>query len=533
MAVFGETVFINPDWSVPRADGRAGPALSSTCPDGVALDDGIWVGSRMRISVAGLGYVGLVTAAGAAEWGNEVIGYDADPARNAAIGESKPPFHEPGLEEALRRATAAGCFSVAADIDSAVGSADLVFIAVGTHDGDGGWQTDTLRSCLDAVVPAVPDGATIVIRSTLPPAFIDTVASIVRDLRAAAGLGHVPVLLNPEFTKEGTAVRDFLEPDRVVIGRIDDPTGAGVAVLRRFYSRVSSPVLDLEGKDACLAKLGANLFLATKISFANELAELCDQYGGTVDHVVEAMAHDRRIGGQFLRPGVGFGGSCLPHQVTMTIREGHSRGVDTPLLEAVERINHEQRERFVERIRRLAPSGALTGTRVALLGLTFKPDTDDLRDAPSLPIARSLIAHGAIVTAHDPMPTARVRAQALVPGMAVVTEVEDALVGADVVALVTEWRLYRELDWSVVAGLVARRAVVDGRNALPIDALRAAGFATIGFGRPPVGVMETVMADAATAWRERRPRPTRRDRAATEPRRPDDDAVVALADPAG
>jgi len=482
----------------------------------------------MRISVVGLGYVGLVTAAGAAEWGNEVIGFDADPARNATVARSKPPFHEPGLEEALRRATAAGCFSVAADIESAVVSADVVFIAVGTHDGDGGWQTTTLRSCLDLVVPAVPDGATVVIRSTLPPAFIDTIPGIVRDLRAAADLGHVPVLLNPEFTKEGTAVRDFLEPDRVVIGRIDDPTGAGVAALRRFYQRVTSPILDLDGKDACLAKLGANLFLATKISFANELAELCDQYGGTVDHVVEAMAHDRRIGGQFLRPGVGFGGSCLPHQVTMTIREGQSQGVDTPLLQAVETINREQRGKFVERIRRLAPGQNLAGTRVALLGLTFKPDTDDLRDAPSLPIARSLIEHGAIVIAHDPMPTARVRAQALVPGMAVVTEVEDALTGADVVALVTEWRAYRELDWSVVGGLVAPRAVVDGRNALPIDALRAAGFATIGFGRPPVGVMETVVADAATTWRKRRPRPDRLDRAASEPRRPDDDAVVVL-----
>src|SRR3954452_11867817 len=301
-------------------------------------------GTRMRISVVGLGYVGLVTAAGAAEWGNEVIGFDADPARNAAVGESKPPFHEPGLDQSLRRATAAGCFSVADDIESAVASAEVVFIAVGTHDGDGGWQTTTLRSCLELVVPAVADGATVVIRSTLPPAFIDNVPAIVRGLRSAAGREHVPVLLNSEFTKEGTAVRDFLEPDRVVIGRIDDPDGSGVGALRRFYTRVTSPILDLDGRDACLAKLGANLFLATKISFANELAELCEQYGGTVDHVVEAMAHDRRIGGQFLRPGVGFGGSCLPHQVTMTIREGRSQGIAPPLLRAVETINAEQRE---------------------------------------------------------------------------------------------------------------------------------------------------------------------------------------------
>jgi len=214
----------------------------------------------------------------------------------------------------------------------------------------------------------------------------------------------------------------------------------------------------------------------------------------------------------------------------MTIREGRDQGVDTPLLRAVETVNREQREKFVDRIRRLAPGEELAGTRVALLGLTFKPDTDDLRDAPSLPIARSLIERGAIVTAHDPMPTARVRAQALVPGMAVVTEVEDALIGADVVALVTEWRTYRELDWTVVGRLVARRAVVDGRNALPVEGLRAAGFATISFGRPPVGVMETVMADAATAWRERRPRTERHDGATSEPRRQGKDAIVAIGD---
>jgi UDPglucose 6-dehydrogenase len=252
-------------------------------------------------------------------------------------------------------------------------------------------------------------------------------------------------------------------------------------LLREFYAHVTTPVLVLDAIDASLSKLGANLFLATKISFANELAALCDLYGSQVERVVEGMAYDPRIGGSFLQAGIGFGGSCLPDQVTMTVRDATARGQDTPLLAAVELINARQRSAFADRIDSLV--GGAAGQRVALLGLTFKPNTDDLRAAPSLDIARALIAMGATVVAYDPMEAARRRAEIEVEGLIVVDDVIAALTGADAVGLVTEWPEFVSLPWSSVGRLVARRIIVDGRNALNADALVEAGFIYSSFGR--------------------------------------------------
>jgi UDPglucose 6-dehydrogenase len=292
----------------------------------------------------------------------------------------------------------------------------------------------------------------------------------------------VPVLLNPEFTKEGTAVDDFLRPERVVIGVGLDIDGRGEDALRELYAETDAPIVTMSATNASLSKLGANLFLATKISFANELAQLCDLYGGDIDQVVAAMAFDSRIGGSFLRAGIGFGGSCLPHQVTMTVLGAAEAGVATPLFAAVDEVNHRQRRMLVDRLAEQL-GGSLAGQRIALLGVTFKPDTDDLREAPSIAIARELIARGASVVAFDPMTSALDRFAALVPGVVTAASPLEALTDADGAALVTEWPVLRALDWNEAARVMRTPVIVDGRNALPVAALVAAGFDVTTFGR--------------------------------------------------
>jgi UDPglucose 6-dehydrogenase len=434
----------------------------------------------LRIAVVGQGYVGLVTAAGAADWGHAVIGVEQQPARRDALLQGRVPFHEPGLTELVERHLADGrlCFT---DSAAAVADADITFIAVGTVGADHRWETRTMAACLAGIVPHIPDGGAVVIRSTCPPAFVTTLAATVDTMREEAGRGRISVLLNPEFTKEGTAVQDFLQPDRVVLGVASDPEGRGVDLLREFYAFAEAPILVMPAMDAILSKLGANLFLATKISFANELAALCDLYGGQVERVVEGLSHDPRIGGSFLRAGIGFGGSCLPHQVTMTVHDAGQVGHRTPLLAAVDEINHRQRVAFVDRLADLA--AGVKGRRIALLGLTFKPHTDDLRAAPALDIANELLARGAKVVAFDPMPSAREEAARRLPGLRVVQTALEAVEGADAIGLTTEWPEFATLPWAEVARLVRRRVVVDGRNALDPESLVAAGFVYSGFGR--------------------------------------------------
>jgi len=435
----------------------------------------------VKITVVGQGYVGLVTAAGAAMWGHEVTGVEVSRERLVALQSGFAPFHEPGLADLIEEHLAGGTLTFTDDGAGAAATAKLTFVAVGTIDASQRWDTQTIRAALANVVPHIPDDGAVVVRSTCPPEFVAQLPAFVNSIREQAGRSPIAVMLNPEFTKEGTAVRDFLQPDRVVLGVASDPRGRGVALLREFYARVTTPVLVLDAIDASLSKLGANLFLATKISFANELAALCDLYGAQVESVVEGMAHDPRIGGSFLRAGIGFGGSCLPDQVAMTVRDAASRGQDTPLLAAVDLINARQRSDFADRIDGLL--GGVAGHRVALLGLTFKPHTDDLRAAPSLDIARALLKMGATVIAYDPMEAARRRAEIEVEDLIVVDDALAAITGADAIGLVTEWPEFISLPWQTVARLVARRIVVDGRNALNADALVEAGFIYSSFGR--------------------------------------------------
>ena len=436
----------------------------------------------MQVGVIGLGYVGLVTSACLAEWGHHVIGIETNESRLDALKQGRVPFFEPGLAEMVSRHAAAGQLEFCASGANAVAEADIVIVAVGTHDGNGGWQTETMLACLSEVVPYMADDSVLVVRSTLPPDFIRQLPRLLRSLREQAGLEPITALVNPEFTREGAALADFLEAERVIFGTIDDPDGRGQARLTALYERSAAPILTMSAIDAAFAKLGSNLFLATKISFANELATLCDAYGAQVDQVVAGMAYDARIGGRFLRAGVGFGGSCLPNQVTMTVKSATLAGIPSPLLAAVDEINHRQRTDFVARIRELI-GGSLEGKRVALLGLTFKPETDDLRDAPALEIARHLIAGGASVVAYDPMETARTRSAELVPGLQVVATAMEAVADTDAIGLVTEWSEFLRLDWTAVRAVVRSPVLVDGRTALSPDAMTEMGFDYAAFGR--------------------------------------------------
>lgn len=439
-------------------------------------------GSNLKVGVIGLGYVGLVTSACLAEWGHSVIGVETNESRLDALKQGRVPFFEPGLTDMVARHAAAGQLEFSASGSTAVAGADIVVVAVGTHDGNGGWQTETMLSCLSEVVPYMADDSVLVVRSTLPPDFIRQLPRLLRSLREQAGLEPISALVNPEFTREGAALIDFLEAERVIFGILDDPDGHGQARLTALYARSTAPILTMSAIDAAFAKLGSNLFLATKISFANELATLCDAYGAQVDQVVAGMSYDARIGGRFLRAGVGFGGSCLPNQVTMTVKSATLAGIPSPLLAAVDEINHRQRTDFVARIREMI-GGSLEGKRVALLGLTFKPETDDLRDAPALEIARHLINGGATVVAYDPMESARRRSAELVPGLEVVTSAFEAVADVDAIGLVTEWTEIVRLDWSAVRALVRNPVLVDGRAALSPDAMTAAGFDYAAFGR--------------------------------------------------
>jgi UDPglucose 6-dehydrogenase len=436
----------------------------------------------MQVGVFGLGYVGLVTSACLAERGHHVIGVEVNAARLDALKDGEVPFYEPGLHEMVARQRASDHLTFSASGREAAASADVVIVAVGTHDGNGGWQTETMLACLSEVVPHMADDAVLAVRSTLPPDFIRQLPRLLRSIREQAGREPIAAVVNPEFTREGAAIRDYLEAERVIFGVIDDPDGHGVERMNALYEWSTAPVLTMSAIDAAFAKLGSNLFLATKISFANELAALCDAYGAQVDQVVAGMAFDSRIGGRFLRAGVGFGGSCLPNQVTMTVKSATLAGVPSPLLSAVDEINHRQRTDFVANVREMI-GGSLEGKRVALLGLTFKPLTDDLRDAPALDIARHLLAGGATVVAYDPMESARVRSADLVPGLEVVSSALEAVEGVDAIGLVTEWAEFLNLDWGVVRAAVRNPVLVDGRGALIPDQMTALGFDYSAFGR--------------------------------------------------
>jgi UDPglucose 6-dehydrogenase len=425
--------------------------------------------AREPIGVIGTGYVGLVTAAGFAELGSDVYCVDIDAAKIERLRAGAVPIYEPGLEGLLARNSERLHFST--DIADALEHARLLFVAVGTPPTYSG---DADLSAVHAVVNAIPASRdhALVMKSTVP---CGTGASLLRVFGEGGkdGLGYVSC---PEFLKEGSAVVDFMKPDRVVVG--DAGGWAGDAVVD-LYAPLDAPLVRTDIASAEMVKLASNAFLATKISFINEIANVCEETGADVVEVARGMGLDDRIGAKFLQAGIGFGGSCFPKDVDALKQLAGNSGYHFQLLTAVIEVNDLQKRRVIGKLQKHL--GALAGKRVALLGLAFKPNTDDMREASSLVLSARLNADGASVTAYDPV--AETQARALVSGIDFADSPLDAVEDADAVVLVTEWREFLELDFEQVAAAMRGRVLIDGRNALDPGAVRAAGLIYEGIGR--------------------------------------------------
>jgi UDPglucose 6-dehydrogenase len=421
------------------------------------------------IGVIGTGYVGLVTAAGFAELGSDVWCVDIDEAKIERLRRGEVPIYEPGLEELLARNASRMHFSTA--LSDALEHARLLFVAVGTPPTYSG---DADLSAVHAVVNAIPASTehALVMKSTVP---CGTGASLIRVFgeQDKAGLGYVSC---PEFLKEGSAVEDFLHPDRVVVGADDGWAGDAVVEL---YAPLNAPLVRTDIASAEMVKLASNAFLATKISFINEIANVCEETGADVVEVARGMGLDERIGSKFLQAGIGFGGSCFPKDVDALKQLAGNSGYHFQLLTAVIEVNDLQKRRVIGKLQRHL--GGLAGKRVALLGLAFKPNTDDMREASSLVLSARLQADGASVVAFDPV--AEEQARVLVSGIGFADSPLGAVEGADAVVLVTEWRECLELDWKLAAQAMSGELVVDGRNALDPATIRAAGLVYEGIGR--------------------------------------------------
>src|SRR5271165_4253860 len=424
---------------------------------------------REPIGVIGTGYVGLVSAAGFAELGSDVWCVDIDAEKIERLRRGEVPIYEPGLQELLARNAARLHFST--ELSGALEHARLLFVAVGTPPTYSG---DADLSAVRAVVDAVPssDRHALVMKSTVP---CGTGVSLRRVFgeQGKAGLGYVSC---PEFLKEGSAVTDFLHPDRVVVG--DEGDWAGDAVVE-LYEPLQAPLVRTDIASAEMVKLASNAFLATKISFINEIANVCEETGADVVEVARGMGLDDRIGGKFLQAGIGFGGSCFPKDVDALKQLAGNSGYHFQLLNAVIEVNDLQKRRVIGKLHKHL--GGLVGKRVALLGLAFKPNTDDMREASSLVLSARLHADGALVSAYDPV--AEEQARKLVSGITFADSALDAVRDADAAVLVTEWRELIELDYAAVAEAMRGNLLIDGRNALDPGAARAAGLVYEGIGR--------------------------------------------------
>jgi UDPglucose 6-dehydrogenase len=425
--------------------------------------------SREPIGVIGTGYVGLVTAAGFASLGSEVFCVDVDEAKIEQLQRGEVPIYEPGLAELI--ANNRDRLHFATTLDAAVAHSRLLFVSVGTPPTYSG---DADLSAVHDVVDAMPGSGqhVLVMKSTVP---CGTGRSIKRVL-AEQGKAALAYVSCPEFLKEGSAIDDFMRPDRVVIGDDGDPAGDAVAAL---YGPLEAPVLRTDIASAEMIKLAANAFLATKISFINEIANVCEETGANVLDVAEGVGLDARIGPKFLQAGVGYGGSCFTKDVSALKLLAANSGYHFQLLGAVIEVNELQKRRVVAKLQRHL--GALAGKRIAVLGLAFKPNTDDMRGASSLVLAARLEAEGALVRAYDPVATDEARK--IMPELDYASSALDVVAEADAAVLITEWPEFLSLSWEAVADAMHGTLVIDGRNALDPEVVRAAGLTYQGIGR--------------------------------------------------
>jgi UDPglucose 6-dehydrogenase len=431
----------------------------------------------MKIAVVGTGYVGLVAGACLAENGNDVICIDRDAAKIRSLQRGRIPIYEPGLEELVRRNRAEKRLSFTTDLAKGVRASQIVFVAVGTPTGEDG--SADLRHVLDVArqIGRSMNGYKVIVdKSTVPVGTSEKVREVIKKETSQP----FSVVSNPEFLKQGAAIEDFMKPDRVVIGADDRRAGEIMKELYAPFTRTGAPIMMMDCASAELSKYAANAMLATRISFMNEVANVCELVGADVDQVRRAVASDRRIGPAFLFPGVGYGGSCFPKDVKAVIRFASAKSYDFEILRAVESVNERQKVRLLVKMKQ--HFGSLKGKRVAVWGLAFKPKTDDMREAPAVPLISALLDAGAVVSAYDPE-ALKVARGLFGARVEFADKSYDALKGADALAMVTEWPEFREPDWGRIKKLMRTPVVFDGRNIYNPDQLRGLGFVYYSMGR--------------------------------------------------
>ena len=426
----------------------------------------------MKLAIVGTGYVGLVSGVCLSDFGHDVICIDRDPAKIDRLRAGEVPIYEPGLEALMARNVAAGRLSFTTDLAAAVDGADAVFIAVGTPSrrGDGHADLTYVFAAAEDIARALTGPAIVVTKSTVPVGTNAAVRDILR--RVAPDIG-AEVASNPEFLREGAAIDDFMRPDRVVVGVESERAAKVMAEVYRPLFLRDFPIVTTDLASAEMIKYAANAFLATKITFINEIAALCERVGADVRQVAKGMGLDGRIGQKFLHAGPGFGGSCFPKDTRALARIGQEQGVPQRITETVIAVNDAVKLRMLDKLRDLC-GGDFNGRRIAVLGVTFKPNTDDMRDAPSLTIVPALVGGGAEVTVTDPK--GRHEGEALLPRVSWADTAHDAARGADLVVILTEWNEFRALDLPRLAAGMRRAAMADLRNIYDPRAVAAAGF---------------------------------------------------------
>jgi UDPglucose 6-dehydrogenase len=431
----------------------------------------------MKIAVIGSGYVGLVAGACLAENGNEVICVDKDASKVRALQRGRIPIYEPGLEEMVRRNRAEKRLTFTTDLPKGIRASQIVFIAVGTPTGeDGSADLSHVLEVARQIGKAMNGYKVIVDKSTVPVGTSEKVREVIKKETQHP----FSVVSNPEFLKQGAAIEDFMKPDRVVIGAEDQRAGQIMTELYSPFTRTGAPIMMMDCASAELCKYAANAMLATRISFMNEVANVCEVVGADVDQVRRAVASDRRIGPAFLFPGVGYGGSCFPKDVKAMVRFASAKNYDFEILRAVENVNDRQKVRLLSKMKQ--HFGSLKGKRIAVWGLAFKPKTDDMREAPAVPLISALLDAGASVAAYDPeaMKVARTIFGTRVDFK---DKSYEALSGADGLAIVTEWNEFREPDWTKIKKMLKTPVIFDGRNIYNPDQLRGLGFSYYAMGR--------------------------------------------------
>jgi UDPglucose 6-dehydrogenase len=434
----------------------------------------------MRIAIIGTGYVGLVSGACFSEFGVEVACVDQDHTKITRLQQGRMPIFEPGLEALVDKNAAAGRLSFTTDLASAVAGAEAVFIAVGTPSrrGDGHADLSYVRAAAEQIGRALTGYTVVVTKSTVPVGTGREVAEILLRMRPRGGFD---VVSNPEFLREGSAIEDFMRPDRVVIGADSEPARAVMRALYRPLYLLETPMLFTDIETAELIKYAANAFLATKISFINEIADLCEKVGADVQDVANGIGLDGRIGRKFLHAGPGFGGSCFPKDCRALVRTAREAEAPLAIVETVVRVNDARKERMADKII-AACGGNVAGKTLAVLGLTFKPNTDDMRDSPSLAILPRLAAAGATIRSFDPEGMGE--AKQMLPDLVYCAEAYETMEGADALVLLTEWNAFRALDLARVRALLRVPLVIDLRNIYQPHEMVAAGLSYVSIGRP-------------------------------------------------